>query len=352
MKFLKGNNSQFYSSLHKKVDYFFADNRLSKTGGEAAVAKTIVLLASFIFLYVSILVFQPDMLVMLALAICLGIVSTLIFFNIVHDASHKVLFKKKSLNKWLCYMGDVVGVNTYIWHIRHDIQHHSFAKVPGGDLILENIPVVRLSPYQNFKPFHKYQVYYAPVLYALYSLYWILILDFRFFLKKELYGKKKIIHPRKEWAKLIFFKVFYISYMLVVPAIVLPYSFGYIVTGFLIMHLFVGIIVAVVSVLGHEVMGLTFPHVDKDDVIHNSWGEHGIQTTADFSNKSKLLTWLTGGLNNHVCHHLFPTICHIHYYKLTPIVRQHCIEHGYTFNEYSLIDGIKAHMGYLKFLSK
>jgi linoleoyl-CoA desaturase len=79
----------------------------------------------------------------------MGLSGVMIVFNIVHDASHNVLFKNKSLNKAAAYFGDLMGMNSYIWNIRHNIQHHTFTNVAGGDVLLDNIPFIRVCPQQK-----------------------------------------------------------------------------------------------------------------------------------------------------------------------------------------------------------
>jgi len=352
MKFKNGKGLEFYSALSKRIDQYFSEKKISKTGNFEMRLKCGVLIVSFVSLYFIMLLVHASPFVFLALVILFGINSALIFFNLVHDASHNVLFQNRRINGLIKYMGDIVGVNSYIWHIRHDIQHHSFTKVLGGDLIIENLPILRLSPHQKLRPIHRFQFYYAPLLYSMYSLYWIFFLDFRFFCKKEICNIKVVNHPSIEWTKMVVFKAFYIIYMLVIPILVLPYSWTFILMTFIIMHILIGLIISLVSVLGHEVNGVNFPSVDINQTIDNSWSEHELETTADFANSSIFLTWLIGGLNNHICHHLFPDICHIHYKKLTPIIKKYCAEHGYKFTDYSLLYSLKAHAKYLRTLSR
>ena len=42
----------------------------------------------------------------------------------------------------------------------------------------------------------------------------------------------------------------------------------------------------------------------------------------NFATGSKLFSWIVGGLNHQVEHHLFPTICHVHYPKISKIVKE------------------------------
>jgi linoleoyl-CoA desaturase len=56
--------------------------------------------------------------------------------------------------------------------------------------------------------------------------------------------------------------------------------------------------------------------------LENHWAEHQMRTTMNFANGDPVFTWLVGGLNFQVEHHLFPTICHIHYPKISKIVEK------------------------------
>jgi len=63
-----------------------------------------------------------------------------------------------------------------------------------------------------------------------------------------------------------------------------------------------------------------------------SWTVHQVQTTADFAQGSRFLTWYLGGLNFQIEHHLFPRISHRHYPDLAPIVREVCAEYDVRYD--------------------
>jgi len=271
----------------------------------------------------------------------------LIVFNFVHDASHKAISKNKLINESFRYIGDLVGINTYIWDIRHNLQHHSFTNILGGDLIIENIPLLRLSARQTHKKFHRYQVYYAPLFYVLYSFYWIMIIDMKLFFKREICNMKNIKHPFSEWIKLFLFKSIYIFYIIIVPWQYTDLTLSESVLLFFIFHSLAGLLLSFVAVLGHFVEGPTFPAPINNE-IENSWAEHELDTTIDFGTNSRLINWITGGLNTHVAHHLFPSTCHIHYFDLTKIIEEYCIKNGYNYKKESLFNALRSHFRYMK----
>jgi fatty acid desaturase len=47
--------------------------------------------------------------------------------------------------------------------------------------------------------------------------------------------------------------------------------------------------------------------------IDNAWAVHQVETTVVFARRSRVVTWLVGGLNFQIEHHLFPRISHVHY---------------------------------------
>ena len=54
------------------------------------------------------------------------------------------------------------------------------------------------------------------------------------------------------------------------------------------------------------------------------WAELQVEATVDYARGNRLLSWLVGGLNYQIEHHLFPQICHIHYPALSRIVEDQC----------------------------
>jgi len=75
-----------------------------------------------------------------------------------------------------------------------------------------------------------------------------------------------------------------------------------------------------------------------DDVVfpeeytqERDWAKCQVLTTANYSVGSKLATWLSGGLNYQIEHHLFPTIAHVYLPEIAPIVQQTCKEYNVPY---------------------
>jgi linoleoyl-CoA desaturase len=350
MKFEKGKSSVFFEGLSKEVETYLKNRKYTRFAGPQIYMKGILLLCIYIVCYTGIYFFQQQYAMLAFIYIVMGISGVMIVFNIVHDASHEAVSRNKSINNVFRYLGDIVGINTYIWDIRHNIQHHSFTNVLGGDIVIENIPLLRISPHQPLRRFHQYQMYYAPLLYMFYSFYWIFIIDFRLFAQKEICNLKNIRHPAREWIKLFFFKSFYFLYMIILPAVFTELPWYTVILFFLLMHAAGGLLLSFVAVLGHFVEGPVFPE-PQNGIIRSSWSEHELDATIDFAPSSKIIHWLTGGLNTHVAHHLFPQVSHEHYYAITSMIESYCRQNGYQYRKESLKNALISHFRYLKKLS-
>ena len=92
-----------------------------------------------------------------------------------------------------------------------------------------------------------------------------------------------------------------------------------------------------------------FVEPDANGKMPYSWAHHQVKTTTDFATSNSLITWVLGGFNHHVAHHLFPNISHVHYSKMTPIIKQIIKRYGLKYNhESSALRAYLSHYGLLK----
>ena len=124
--------------------------------------------------------------------------------------------------------------------------------------------------------------------------------------------------------------------------------------GFAVMGIVAGIVLAYTFQLAHAVEGPEFDTVGIDDkLIENEWAVHQVKTTANFSPGNKVITWMVGGLNYQVEHHLFPRISHIHYPAISKIVRAHCEQFNIPYHSFpKLSQALASHMRTMKKLGQ
>ncbi|MDH5599479.1 MAG: fatty acid desaturase, partial [Cyclobacteriaceae bacterium] len=78
-----------------------------------------------------------------------------------------------------------------------------------------------------------------------------------------------------------------------------------------------------------------------------------MKTTMNFAQRNKILSWYVGGLNYQIEHHLFPNICHVHYRKLSKIVKETAKEYGLPYLEKTTFtEAVIDHARLLKKLGK
>lgn len=88
--------------------------------------------------------------------------------------------------------------------------------------------------------------------------------------------------------------------------------------------MFTGVVLSIVFQLAHTVEDTTFPHANiATHKMEDEWAIHQLKTTANFATGNKLISWLVGGLNFQVEHHLFPRVSHVHYPAISKIIKKH-----------------------------
>ena len=79
------------------------------------------------------------------------------------------------------------------------------------------------------------------------------------------------------------------------------------------------------------------------------WAVHEVETTVDFCPRNPVLTWVLGGLNYQIEHHLFPRVPHTHYPRIAQIVRRNAAKHGVRYTaQPSLCAALRSHQRHLR----
>lgn len=270
-------------------------------------------------------------------------------FAIGHDALHGAYSSNKRVNELLGLSYDMVGANSYLWKIIHNIAHHTYTNIHGHDGDLDIAPFIRLSPHDDYRRIHRFQHILAFVTYGFATLFWVFIKDFKCFFQRDVGPYKNKKHPLKEWVTLFVGKAVYYGYIIVIPLLILDVTWWQFLVGFLSFHLTSGLIVGVVFQLAHVVEGPEHVDPPEDARIEENWFIHQMRTTANFARDNRWLSWYLGGLNFQIEHHLFPRICSVHYPRIAPIVEQTAREFGVPYHEHpGLMDAIRSHYRTLK----
>ncbi|WP_019947546.1 fatty acid desaturase family protein [Hymenobacter aerophilus] len=333
LKFTNVQRSTFFATVRARADAYFRDNHLSRHANGAMWAKTLFFLAAFVLTYALILSNQFGVAAMAGLAALLGAICAFIGFNVCHDALHGSFSASKRVNKTLGWVFNLIGASPYVWNITHNVVHHTYTNIAGHDEDIEVAPgLIRLDASEPVRPIQRFQHWYAFPVYGLASLSWVLRKDYKKFFQPKI-GQQVANHPRREYFNLFFNKAIYYALFIVLPLLVLDIAWWQFVLGFGLMHFVEGLTLGLVFQLAHVVEGTAFPLPDKQGDLREAWAVHQLRTTANFAPHSPLASFLCGGLNRQIEHHLFPKVCHIHYPALARIVRQTAHEFGLPYLE-------------------
>ena len=355
VRFNNLKDKDFVSELKNRVDSYFKDNNLSQTANRKMLIKTISLLLITYVPYFLIIFAGLNPWIMLGLCAIMGFGIACMGFNIGHDALHGAYSNSRMVNKILGFSFNIVGANDYFWKIKHNVRHHTYTNIYEHDEDLEVAAWLRLSPHAPYHKAHRIQHITAFLSYCLLTLHWVFASDY---IKIRTYNGKgspdnSVKHPRNEMITLFAFKAFYYFYMIVIPLMVLPLPFWQILIGFLTMHFVSGFVLSIVFQLAHVVEDTVQYVPEANGTIDNAWAIHQLKTTANFSVNSQFMTWVTGGLNFQVEHHIFPNICSVHYPDISKIVKKTAQEYGIVYNDTnSFRTGVVSHYRILKELSK
>jgi len=344
--------ADFVSTLNHRVNHYFKSNNISRYANSEMVIKTIFMYSIYFIPYALILSgVVTNLWMMFALCLIMGIGIAGIGLSVMHDANHGGYSNKSWINNLLGYSLNIVGGNAFNWKVQHNVLHHTYTNIHDVDEDISPRGVLRMCPHGEWKSFHRFQHMYAWFFYGLMTLVWVLVKDFARILKYQREGlvKKQKANIVTEWIILIATKVIYITYIFVIPTLVLSITWWQVLLGVLIMHYIAGFILAIIFQPAHVIDGTEYPLPNEEGKIENSWAIHQLHTTTNFANKNRWLSWYVGGLNFQVEHHLFPNICHVHYRKISSIVSDTAKEFGLPYkSEPTFIGALVGHAKLLK----
>lgn len=347
-KFSNKSEKEFVLRLKQNVNDYFHNNQLSKHANAAMVFKTIFHLSFWIGAYLMLILGDFPLGIQYVLWAVVGFFIAMVAVNIGHDAIHGAYSRYPWVNKLLSHTFNLNGASAYMWQKMHNQAHHTFTNVDGYDEDIDPFPLIRICPSKERFKMHRFQHLYATFFYGLATLSWVFVKDYVKFFKNEVGNYSGEKHPPREYFNLFFYKFLNYTLFLILPLILISQPWWHILLGFLLMHYVAGISLALIFMLAHVVEGTHFPTPDGEGNLEHSWTVHQLYTTANFARRSRLASFLTGGLNLQIEHHLFPTVCSIHYRVISQIVKDTALEFGQPYIEYSFPGAVRSHYRFLR----
>jgi linoleoyl-CoA desaturase len=323
--------TSFPKVLRRRLEDFFTTQQISPKANFMMWSKIALGMTVLAGSWIAIYTLRPNSWSFVALYLLGGFAQTFLLLNIAHDSNHNAISSRPAVNKALNYVFDLCGISSYMWRILHHRGHHSCVNLHGEDDAISGRGLFRFSPFDERAPWHRLQHIYALVLYALFSLDYVFVRDFQHFFRPTHDYIKRAKHPLREYVILFAGKAFYLTYMLVLPVMILGKSPLLVLGSFLLVHLVVGLSVTLVFQTTHTIDTTYFP-AERGEFENGVY--HIFATTADYATENPVVGWLAGGLNHHIVHHLCPYVCHTHYAPLTRIVKQTAEEFGVPYRQH------------------
>jgi linoleoyl-CoA desaturase len=360
VSFSPSGKDSFQETVIARVRSYFRINNISPYANAKMWVKTTVMLLLYFVPYILMvsglgagrsLLFFAFWLVMASGMIGIGT-------SVMHDANHGTYSPKKKVNSFIGYILEIIGGYAVTWKIQHNQLHHTYTNIAGLDEDIDSIKLLRFSPRQPRHWYHRYQYIYAWFFYMLMTLFWMTAKDYVQLVRYRQHDllTKNNISMKQAIFRLTLYKIFYYSYIMVLPILFSGMPWYDVVSGFLLMHFTAGLILSCIFQPAHIVEASSFElpvSTDGKSQMENSWAIHEVENTTDFAPDKKFLTWFIGGLNFQIEHHLFTGICHVHYPKLAPIVKAVASDFHVPYHvEPTFWEALRGHVKMLKKLGR
>lgn len=337
-----------HNDLKLRVQKYFEERGINPTGTPKLFTKAIIMVIALVLIYSHLLIWTPVGYLAIGECILLGGLVAGIGFNVMHDGSHGSFSTNKWVNRIAASSISLLGANHFMWNMKHNMLHHSFTNIDGVDDDIEIGILMRMAPTQKRYKMHRFQHFYFWFLYMLLYVFWIFFTDYKKYFSQKIGNvplKKMNMNDHIEFWGV---KVYHATVFIVLPVL----AVGWIswIVGFFTMSLVAGFVLSIVFQLAHTVEDTSFPIADVEtNKLPDEFAAHQIKTTANFATRNKLVSWLVGGLNFQIEHHLFPKISHVHYPAISEIVRSVCREYQLQYIEYpTMRKAVVAHVRFLR----
>jgi linoleoyl-CoA desaturase len=360
VRFAPKKEGGFFSTVTARVNAYFEKNQISPYANTQMWIKTVVMLLLYFVPYLLMVTGRTagDALPFFGLWFLMGWGMIGIGTSVMHDANHGTYSRNKKVNNAIGFILEIIGGYTVTWKIQHNVLHHTYTNIAGLDEDIDSIKLLRFSPRQPHYWFHRYQYLYAWFFYMIMTLYWMTVKDYRQVVRYKQHDLlvKQRVTLKQAVLRITLYKLFYYSYIIVLPILFSGMPWYFVVYGFLLMHFTAGLILSCIFQPSHimETSSFAAPRtIEGEKHMEDSWAIHEVANTTNFSPNSKIFSWFIGGLNYQIEHHLFTNVCHVHYPKIAPIVKATARTFGIPYNvQPTFFEALREHTRMLRILGK
>ena len=146
IRFSNIDKTKFFRTLNKRVNAYFKENNIKKTGNAKLFFKAFLMFS--LFLAPLVVLFTVDNLsgwTQILLMVIIGVGMAGVGMNVMHDANHEVFSSKKWVNKLMGSSIYILAGNDYNWKVQHNVLHHTYTNIIGHDEDIDAGRIIRFS---------------------------------------------------------------------------------------------------------------------------------------------------------------------------------------------------------------
>ena len=342
----------FIADTRREVELYLHSRQTRLSGRIQLYAKTFVALATMVASWATLVFVRPGLLGGLAALAGLVAGAILTGFCVQHDANHGAYFRSRRFNHLMGWTADaLLGFSSYTWRVKHNVAHHTYTNVPDYDDDISQTPYMRLAPTQTPRWWYRLQHVYVWPLYSVMVLRMQIGADIAALVRGRI-GRSPVHLPRRwDLVGIVAGKAVFVCWAIVVPLLVYPW--WVVAAGYIGFTMATSLVTATTFQLAHCVEEAGFASAEELAADKRIWAVHEVETTVDFCPRNAFLTWVLGGLNYQIEHHLFPRVAHTHYPQIAEIVKRNAAKHGVRYTtQPSLRAAIRSHQRHLRALGR
>jgi linoleoyl-CoA desaturase len=346
------NGGDFIRETRRDVEQYLQPRWTRARGHLLLYAKTVVAFGLTVAAWTLLMFGSPGL--WLGLLCLTGLIggSMLTAFCVQHDANHGAYFRTRRSNHLMGWTTDaLLGFSSYAWRVKHNVAHHTYTNVDGYDDDMSQTPIARMMPSQSPRPWYRLQQYYMWPLYCLMGLRWQTVGDITAFIRGRVGQSALRVPKRWDLVGLVAGKAIFVCWAIALPMLVYPW-WG-VLGAYVGFTMITSLIMAVTFQLAHCVEEADIVSAEEMSASKRVWAVHEVETTVNFCPRNPVLTWVLGGLNFQIEHHLFPRVPHTHYARIAKIVRRNAARHGIRYTaQPSLGYALRSHFRHLRTMGR
>lgn len=317
-------DNAFYMTLSGKVRDHFRNSNTTHHADHAWVMKTLLQFVMFLVFFI------PSFYCMwlctvhrVIFAFISGNLFIQLGFCVMHDASHHAISPSSRTNESLSFIWNSLALwDNSTWYKHHCFMHHSFTGTKLDPDIIHLNPAVQKSSLECGKKYFNYTDIGTLFFTCIFPGMWLgqSIAYYRGIINGHLW-RMELPNYEISYCDIIL-KCFTLFSLLFSGSFAVSCSF----------------IIACNTTYFACILPDHDTYETHANIAHDSnmidWGELQVRNSANFATTNPMINYCFGGINYQIEHHLFPTVCHIHFPELSKIVKETCKEFKIPYVEH------------------